>query len=241
MSNALQHRRGTTAQHASFTGALAEVTVDTDKKALVVHDGATPGGHPVLPQSRAVAKTADTGAALLPEGTDAQRPATGSIPAGALVARGNTQDGADYKPEFWNRVAEVWQALASRPWVQAITDALGLRITALETKPQLRACGAIRGQMTPATGYALTGCTIVDDGVGDYRVVLSTPAPHEHYAIGTVLQPSESSVFSYGFSIYQKTVNGFRIRPTGSASGYIGVDWNTYKTDVFNVSFTVHY
>jgi len=38
-------RRGTTAEHANFIGAEGEVTVDTDKKRLVVHDGVTPGGH----------------------------------------------------------------------------------------------------------------------------------------------------------------------------------------------------
>jgi hypothetical protein len=41
-------RRGTTAQHAGFTGAEGEVTVDTDKETLVVHDNATAGGHELL-------------------------------------------------------------------------------------------------------------------------------------------------------------------------------------------------
>jgi len=45
MSNIqVQLRRGTTAQHGSFTGAQGELTVDTDKNALVLHDGATAGG-----------------------------------------------------------------------------------------------------------------------------------------------------------------------------------------------------
>jgi len=38
-------RRGTTSQHAGFTGAVGEVTVDTDKDTVVVHDGSTAGGH----------------------------------------------------------------------------------------------------------------------------------------------------------------------------------------------------
>ena len=42
----LQLRRGTTAQHATFTGAVGEVTVDTDKDILVLHDGALAGGYP---------------------------------------------------------------------------------------------------------------------------------------------------------------------------------------------------
>jgi hypothetical protein len=47
MPFAFQRRRGTTAQHASFTGLLGEVTVDTDKKVTVVHDGSTAGGFPM--------------------------------------------------------------------------------------------------------------------------------------------------------------------------------------------------
>ena len=50
MSFAFQRRRGTTTQHASFTGLNAELTVDTDKKTVVVHDGATAGGVPLAKQ-----------------------------------------------------------------------------------------------------------------------------------------------------------------------------------------------
>jgi len=46
MAKKLQLRGGTTAEHSSFTGALREVTVDTDKDVLVVHDGSTAGGFP---------------------------------------------------------------------------------------------------------------------------------------------------------------------------------------------------
>lgn len=55
---ALQLRKGTTVQHASFTGLAGEVTVDTTKKTLVVHDGTTPGGTPLA--TAAQAATADT-------------------------------------------------------------------------------------------------------------------------------------------------------------------------------------
>lgn len=52
MSTALQLRRGSTAQHASFTGAEGEVSVDTSKDTLVVHDGATAGGFPLAKESQ---------------------------------------------------------------------------------------------------------------------------------------------------------------------------------------------
>ena len=51
MSFAFQRRRGTTAQHSTFTGLLAELTVDTDKKTVVVHDGVTAGGIPLAKES----------------------------------------------------------------------------------------------------------------------------------------------------------------------------------------------
>ena len=44
MAIQIQLRRGTTAQTNAFTGAVGEVTVDTDKKTVVVHDGTTVGG-----------------------------------------------------------------------------------------------------------------------------------------------------------------------------------------------------
>ena len=47
MPKQVRIRRGTTAQHATFTGADGEVTFDSTKKVLVVHDGVTAGGKPI--------------------------------------------------------------------------------------------------------------------------------------------------------------------------------------------------
>lgn len=67
MAVQVQQRRGTTSQHSSFTGAVGEITVDTDKETAVVHDGVTAGGFAlaradqVQPKVRAVAASATTG------------------------------------------------------------------------------------------------------------------------------------------------------------------------------------
>ena len=45
MSTVIQQRGGTTAEHSAFVGANREITVDTTKKTVVVHDGVTPGGY----------------------------------------------------------------------------------------------------------------------------------------------------------------------------------------------------
>jgi hypothetical protein len=47
MPKQVRFRRGTTAQHSAFTGADGEVTLDTDKRCLVIHDGTIAGGKPV--------------------------------------------------------------------------------------------------------------------------------------------------------------------------------------------------
>ena len=44
MAKQLQLRKGTAAEHSTFTGANGEVTVDTTNKTLRVHDGTTVGG-----------------------------------------------------------------------------------------------------------------------------------------------------------------------------------------------------
>ena len=51
MPDQLQLRGGTTSEHSSFTGAAREVTVDTTKKTLVVHDGSQAGGTPLMKES----------------------------------------------------------------------------------------------------------------------------------------------------------------------------------------------
>jgi trimeric autotransporter adhesin len=48
MPTQVQFRRGNTTATSTFTGANGEISIDTDKKALVIHDGVTAGGFPVL-------------------------------------------------------------------------------------------------------------------------------------------------------------------------------------------------
>jgi len=53
MATQRKRRRGTTTEHSTFTGALGEVTLDTDRDGLVVHDGLLAGGFPI-PNAREV-------------------------------------------------------------------------------------------------------------------------------------------------------------------------------------------
>lgn len=73
MAKQVQNRRGTTAQHSTFTGAVGEVTVDTDKDVVVVHDGSTAGGYPLA------------GASISQTFTKAQRGAITALTSAATV------------------------------------------------------------------------------------------------------------------------------------------------------------
>ena len=48
MAKQLQLRRGTTAQMQNFTGAVGEITFDTERKVVVAHDGVKQGGYPLV-------------------------------------------------------------------------------------------------------------------------------------------------------------------------------------------------
>ena len=48
MATQVQFRRGTSAETATFTGAVGEVTVDLTKHTCVVHDALQAGGYPLL-------------------------------------------------------------------------------------------------------------------------------------------------------------------------------------------------
>jgi hypothetical protein len=92
MPKQVRLRRGTTAQHATFTGADGEVTWDTDKKCLVVHDGITPGGKPL------------TGFLVLAPGN----PETVQHLIGCLALEGGSQDDPVFSiPAGGDRFVEI--------------------------------------------------------------------------------------------------------------------------------------
>ena len=64
MPTQLQFRRGTTSQNNGFTGAVGEISVDTDTDALILHNGSDAGGIEIVPAGTIVAfgnTTAPTG------------------------------------------------------------------------------------------------------------------------------------------------------------------------------------
>lgn len=91
MATQVQFRRGNTAETAAFTGAVGEVTVDTTKRTVVIHDGSTAGGFPLMREngSNSALSPGSLGSTALKfansSNTGIYSPATGSV---ALVASG---------------------------------------------------------------------------------------------------------------------------------------------------------
>ena len=61
MASRIRFRRGTSTEHATFIGAEAEITVNTTKDTIVLHDGSTAGGFEML---RADLNNLDSGTAI---------------------------------------------------------------------------------------------------------------------------------------------------------------------------------
>ena len=72
MSISLKPRRGTTAEHSTFTGEAGEITVDTTLKTLVVHDGSTVGGFALPTALGAIASLDDVGDVTITANSDGE-------------------------------------------------------------------------------------------------------------------------------------------------------------------------
>jgi hypothetical protein len=108
MSTQIQRRRGTTAEHSTFTGVEGELTVDTTKDTAVVHDGTTVGGHPLQkqypPLGSAAAPTytftGDTNTGIYSPGADQVAVATNGTGRLFVDASGNI--GHKSTPASWD-------------------------------------------------------------------------------------------------------------------------------------------
>ena len=173
MATALQLRRGTTAQNNAFTGAVGELSIDTQTEALIVHDGSTAGGFEVVPSGAIIAfggAAAPDAGWLLCNGADVNRTTYARLFAaiGTLYGTGNGSSTFGL-PDLRDRVpmgkgsnnstlgAEVGSAAAS----SVITNATGTisSVTTGTTTNSLSTTTATfaTSAKDSATGTGLTG------------------------------------------------------------------------------------
>ena len=93
MAKLLKLRRGTTTQHASFTGAEGEVTIDITKDTAVVHDGSQAGGRPMAREDMSNVSSASIAGQLGTDSIATTKIAAGALPTDVTVASANIVDG----------------------------------------------------------------------------------------------------------------------------------------------------
>lgn len=142
----VQQFRGTTAQHETYTGLPGELTVDTDKNVVVVHDGVTEGGHPTVPDKFLFKSTG--GILTFNAGTEAPLQGdsiTVEIDLAALeaVLGGALTAFADL-PVYFTGVDEVIHTVLADDWgnvVCAYLEADGTQVSALKITLQAETGG----------------------------------------------------------------------------------------------------
>ena len=186
MAIRIQLRQGTTTEHNTFTGAQGELTYNTTLKSLVLHDGVTAGGVKIPYLSNGLVPPT-----MLPTATEAVVGA--SKIATTAIAQAGTND------------TDIITA-------KKLRDALNA--SGVLPIYGLRSWGIIKGTTTPASlGRGVNVASIVDEGVGQYKVTFITAMPNIDYVILTgATSYSTTDLGNYGaVKMGSKTVNGFSI------------------------------
>lgn len=119
----------TNTQTNSYTGASGEVTIDTDKKVIVIHDGSTAGGFPLALQSQANAAY--------------DKANTGSTSAGLkLTANSGVPPSANVGDQWWatndNILYQYINDGTSNVWVDISSSAITSTTTATSSTNNAR-------------------------------------------------------------------------------------------------------
>ena len=122
MAKLLKLRRGTTTQHSSFTGAEGEVTVDTDKETLVVHDGSTAGGHPVAAEDLANVSSSTIAGRLSNDSIATSKLAAGALPSDVTVQSANIVNGTIVGADIANDTITATQLAAGAADVNVLLN-----------------------------------------------------------------------------------------------------------------------
>jgi len=159
MATILQLRRGTTVQHSTFTGAEGEVTVNTTKDTVVVHDGTTAGGFELV--SVAATQTLTNKTLTSPTLTT---PALGTPASGVMTnvtgtASGLTAGNVTTNANLTGHITSVGNAavlgsFTSSQLATALTDETGSGAAVFGTSPAITT-----SLTTPSTTFALVNTT----------------------------------------------------------------------------------
>ena len=192
MAKTIQFKRGTTAQTNLFTGAVGEISVDTDKDVVVVHDGTTQGGFASAAKAnndnsinlinRAGTSLGTVSSAGLLTVTTLRASAVGTATAPALQVGTNTDNGL-YAPAADNI------AITTNGVNRFQIDDTGIQKSTIGTSATLyedficRAWINFNGSAVPTARGSGNISSITDTAVGNWTVNLIQAMPDVNFAI----------------------------------------------------------
>ena len=180
MPTQVQFRRGSTSQNNSFTGAVGEVSVDTDKDTLRVHDGSTQGGFELAKSNLSnISSVGVVTATTFVGALTGTATSTTNIPnlTGAITSVNTTTSLGSF---------------TSSQLATALTDETGSGANVFATSPTLvtPALGTpSSGTLTSCTGLPITGITsstTIGLGVGSIELGHATDTTLARSAAGVV-------------------------------------------------------
>ena len=193
MTTQIKRRRGTTSQHSTFTGAEAEITIDTDKDTVVVHDGSTAGGYPLAKESSLAGKVDTTGDTM-----------TGDLTVPNIIVSGNV-DGRDVSVD--GAKLDGIEAAADVTDTTNVTAAGALMDSEVTNLAQVKAFDAT--DYVAVTGDTMTGNLSFGD---NDKAIFGAGSDLQIYHDG-----SNSFIVDNGTGNLQIDANDFRVRkPDGS-------------------------
>ena len=156
MAKQVQLRGGTTSQHSSFTGVAREVTVDTDKDTIVVHDGSTAGGVPLAKAS--------------------ELPTLTSLSVTATASELNILDGVTSTAAELNILDGVTATAAELNYTDGVTSAIQTQLDAKQaTITSLTSTGAELNVVDMSASGSTSGQLLTSNGTGSVSTWQDAP------------------------------------------------------------------
>tara|TARA_B000000609_G_scaffold89956_1_gene68256 strand:- start:895 stop:2193 length:1299 start_codon:yes stop_codon:yes gene_type:complete len=200
MAKLLKLRRGTTSQHGSFTGAEGEVTVDTDKETLVVHDGSTAGGHPVAAEDMANVSSASIAGRLATDSIATSKIAAGALPTDVTVASANIVNGTIINEDVNASAAIAGTKVAPAFGSQNLSTSGTAATGALTVTGNITVSGtvdgvdvAMLGGLSSSSGVLTNGVTATTQSASDNSTKVATTA-YTDTAISNLVDSSPSAL-----------------------------------------------
>ena len=255
MSDQLQLRGGTTADNSGFTGASRELSVDTTKDTVIVHDGSTPGGHPLLKEDQTNLPISVTNGLYAP-GTNQVALATAGTGRLFVNAAGNVGIGTSDPAAILHSVGTSSGAVNETLRLQNLSDGLNAGtefVLASNNVPHVKIQQLVTGTTAGNRGSDCLFFTKADNGLIGEKLRITSAGL---VGIGTsdpkATLHTNGAILSSGALVALSASNIFFDQPTSALSriGIVGANTSTAGTlsisqyssngsvgrDVFNIN-----